>query len=277
MNNSNSNSWQYLGQVKFSVQLRPISDGKTMLPLILENGNTNIEFVCFSPLSDQLFNLQQGQTVSVNGYMKNRKCDNCGHYHVNLIAKSVSLDGGKTWLSDDQQQQQNQHQPGFNQPLQQQQQAQPQNAVYVQGQQGRKPPQFQQKQVRPPVQQSETFQQPVQNEQVAHLQQCQSQFQQQNQPQQSRDEFLSNNQYRQQSAQGQQGSMAQLLNNRSEPDTPVSPAGVAAQQKLYEKPIETYQQAETSLQNYQNHAQQTPLQDDSDIIDFDAIDQGQPF
>ena len=182
-NSSNTNSWTFTGEVRLNVQLRQIGNGKTMLPLTMENGSVHVSFVCFSPLSDQLAGLQQGQTISVNGYMKNRKCDKCGHYHVNLIAKQVSTDGGRTWLSDDQQPQQNQ---SHQQPGQQQQ------------------PNQQQSGFKQPLRQSQQHSQP-----------------QQNQPQQSRDEFLSSNQYRQQSQQslsGQQGSMADLLNNRSEPD-----------------------------------------------------------
>ena len=238
-NSSNTNSWTFTGEVRLNVQLRQIGNGKTMLPLTMENGSVHVSFVCFSPLSDQLAGLQQGQTISVNGYMKNRKCDKCGHYHVNLIAKQVSLDNGRTWLSDDQQpqqiqghqQQQGQQQSGFKQPLRQSQQhSQPQ----------------------------------------------------QNQPQQSRDEFLSSNQYRQQSQQslsGQQGSMADLLNNRSEPDDPVSPEGMRAQESLYSQnqPINTPQQAQESLQRYQNHVQQAPTQDDSNDIDFGAANSSHPF
>ena len=219
-NSNNSNRWQYIGQIKLPVQLRSISNGKTMLPITLENGSTNINFVCFSPLSDQLSELQQGQTISVTGYMKNRKCEQCGHYHVNLIAKSVSLDNGHTWLSDDQQ---NHQQHPQQQPLQQ----------AIQG-----------------------FQQPPR----------------QQQPKQSREEFLSTNQYRQQSAQGQQGKMTDLLNNRTPEDSPVTPAAMEAQTKLYSQnqPIDTQHQAEASLQRYQANAQQAPVQDNTQTIDFDA-------
>ena len=222
MMNNNSNGWQYVGKVLFNVQLRQIGNGKTLLPITLENGSTNISFVCFSPLSDQLSHLQQNQTLTVTGYMKNRKCEQCGHYHANLIAKSVSLDGGKTWLSDDQQNHQQQ-------PLQQE----------IEG--------FRQ----PPRQQ-----QPVQNR-----------------PTQSREEFLSTNQYRQQSAQGQQqsGGMTDLLNNRTPEDASVTPAAMEAQQKLYQsQPIDTQHQAEASLRQYQANAQQAPVQDNTQTIDFDA-------
>ena len=220
MMNNNSNCWQYVGKVLFNVQLRQIGNGKTMLPITLENGSTNVGFVCFSPLSDQLSELQQGQTISVTGYMKNRKCEQCGHYHVNLIAKSVSLDNGHTWLSDDQQ---NHQQQPRQQPLQQE----------IEG----------------------FRQQPVQN-----------------QPVQSREEFLSTNQYRQQSAQGQQqsGGMTDLLNNRTPEDASVTPAAMEAQQKLYQnQPIDTQHQAEASLRQYQANAQQAPVQDNTQTIDFD--------
>ena len=74
--------------------------------------------------------------------------------------------------------------------------------------------------------------------------------------------------------------MVDLL-NRSPSDGTISHEAVRAQEMLYkadERPadggnqgqINTYQQAEASLQNYQNQAQQPSAQDSTEIINFDS-------
>ena len=240
-NSGSSNSWQYVGQVKFSPTLRTLAGGKSFLSVTVDNGNSGMSGVMFGVLAEAFHVMTgQGNTVSLTGYINQRKDSNTGYYQNSLICQAFSVDGGSSWHTEQslKGQQQAQYQPQ-QQPLQQ----------AIQGFQ-----QPQQQPVRTPAQQSQAFQEPAQNQQVAHLQQCQKQFQQQppqqhqrqpmqSQPTQSRDEFLSTNQYRQQSPQGQQqqGKMADLLNNRTDPDSPVTPEAVQAQNALYSAPAQEQQ------------------------------------
>ena len=219
------------GTVRFAPVLKPISNGRNLLPLSIEDENGFIPVVVFSPLAETLAQqLGQGMQVTLSGRINAKKDPQSGYWYSSLIANKYSMDG-TNWVDESQCQQQ---------PLQQ----------AIQGFQ-----QPQQQPVRPPVQQPQAFQEAAQNQQVAHLQQCQKQFQQQapqqhqrqpmqSQPTQSRDEFLSTNQYRQQSPQGQQqqGKMADLLNNRTDPDSPVTPEAVQAQNALYSAPAQDKQQ-----------------------------------
>ena len=222
------------GTVRYAPALKPISNGRNLLPLSIEDENGFIPVVVFSPLAETLAQqLGQGMQVSLSGRINAKKDPQSGYWYSSLIANKYSLDG-TNWVDESQCQQQ--------QPLQQ----------VIQGFQ-----QPQQQPVRTPAQQSQAFQQPQVNQQVQHLQQCQSQFeqqapqqhqrqpaQQQQQPKQSRDEFLSTNQYRQQPATGQQqqGKMADLLNNRTDPDSPVTPEAMEAQSQLYSAPAQGQQQ-----------------------------------
>ena len=240
-NSGSSNSWQYVGQVKFSPTLRTLAGGKSFLSVTVDNGNSGMSGVMFGVLAEAFHVMTgQGNTVSLTGYINQRKDSNTGYYQNSLICQAFSVDGGSSWHTEQslKGQQQAQYQPQ-QQPLQQ----------AIQGFQ-----QPQQQPVRTPAQQSQAFQEPAQNQQVAHLQQCQKQFQQQapqqhqrqpmqSQPTQSRDEFLSTNQYRQQSPQGQQqqGKMADLLNNRTDPDSPVTPEAMEAQSQLYGAPAQEQQ------------------------------------
>ena len=184
MNNNNSNGWKYTGNVKFSPTLRTSAGGKSFLSVTVDDGNSGMSAIMFGVMAEA-FNVMtgQGNAVNLQGYINQRKDAKTGYYQNSLICQAFSVDGGASWHTEQslKGQQQAQNQP--------QQQSQPQNAVYLQEQQGRKPPEFQQQQqqqipmqqqqVRPQAQQSQQFQQPQVNQQVEHLQQCQSQFQQQ--------------------------------------------------------------------------------------------------
>ena len=248
--NSNSNSWQYSGAVKFSPTLRTSAGGKIFLSVTVDDGNSGMSAIMFGVMAEA-FNVMtgQGNAVNLQGYINQRKDNKTGYYQNSLICQAFSVDGGASWHTEQslKGQQQAQNQP--------QQQSQPQNAVFLQEQQGRKPPQFQQQQqqqipmqvqqqqsVRPQAQKSEQFQQPVQNEQVQHLQQCQSQFQQQP-AQQPIDGF--------QDRPGQQ-------------EAGISKQAVEAQQKLYGQDSQPQQPAQQ-----QNAAVQSEIDDfDSQPIPF---------
>ena len=154
MNNNNTNSWIYTGQLKFENKLKTSAGGKVFLSVVLNNSNSGMGAIMFDTVAEA-FNVMvgQGNTVSLRGYISQRKDKSTGYYHNSLICNGFSVDGGASWHTE--------------QSLKGQQQQIP----------------VQQQQVRPPVQQSEQFQPPQVNQQVEHLQQCQQQFSQQ-QPQQ---------------------------------------------------------------------------------------------
>ena len=234
------------GKHKFAPELKPISNGRNLLPLTIEDENGFIPVVLFSPLAEALVQqLSQGMQVSLSGKINAKKDPQSGYWYASLIANKYSLDG-TNWVDESQCQQQAQYQP--------QQQSQPQNAVYLQEQQGRKPPQFQQQQqiptqqqqVRPQAQQSQQFQQPQVNQQVEHLQQCQAQF---NQPQ--------NQQQHQPVQQSMDG-----FQDRPGQSAGVSQQAVEAQQKLYGQDSQAQQQ--------QAQAQNQAVQDPTD--EFENLD-----
>ena len=211
MNNNNINSWQYAGNVKFPVQLKTSAAGKVFLSVVLDNGSSGMGAIMFDTVAEAFHVMAgQGNSVVLKGHISQRKDKSTGYYHNSLICNGFSVDGGASWHTE--------------QSLKGQQTTQ-QNQGYQQQQQI---PVQQQQQVRPPVQPSEAFQQPTQNEQVAHLQQCQQQFSQQ-QPQQVQQQPVQRPIEGFQDRQVQQG------------DQPSAQA-VEAQSVLYSAPAQEQQQ-----------------------------------
>ena len=249
------NDFELLGTVAFEPKLSATKNGKNILPLRLECGQNSIPTVSFSPLSEALAQiLHTGDSVGVSGFINARQDPESKYTYPCLVIQRFCLNG-KDWLG-----------AGDVEQKPQQVVSQHANSSCSQGQLPLDQPHMQ-PQAQPQMQPQQQSHQPSAET---------------NQPVQTREEFLSTNQYRKQSATGQQsqGGMANLLNNKAQDGT-VSQEAVAAQAVLYGKsgqadkgsqdlsqPITTTQQAEASLQQYQNGALQASTQDDSEIIDF---------
>ena len=253
MTRQTKNDFQIQGVVSFKGKPTSFQGGKQILPLRIEVRQNNIPTVAFSPIAEALMQvLNLGDEVGISGWINARQDPKSEYWYPSLVIQKFCLDG-MNWLGAEQVQQ-----------APQQVVSQHANSSCSQGQLPLDQPQMQ-PQAQPQMQPQQQSHQPSAET---------------NQPAQTREEFLSTNQYRKQSATGQQsqGGMANLLNNKAQDGT-ISQEAVAAQAVLYGKsgqadkgsqnqPITTVQQATESLQQYQDGALQASTQDDSETIDF---------
>ena len=94
------NHFEYDGNVKFNLQLRQSKAGKSYLYATFEGDSSSINVTFFGALAEALAaQATQGTSVVVRGYQSSRKGAD-GYYNNQSIAREFSLNGGRSFATE---------------------------------------------------------------------------------------------------------------------------------------------------------------------------------